>query len=106
MSTTSSEETFGDGKISGRGTLDEHGEKSGRWEFYYRSGTLKGTGEFVDGQMHGAWTWSRKTARSCAQGTSWRASSAGNGRLMTVRASSFARQTSTSRTGKQQQENR
>ena len=60
MSTTSSEETFGDGKISGRGTLDEHGEKSGRWEFCYRSGTLKGTGEFVDGQMHGAWTWTRE----------------------------------------------
>ena len=54
-----SEETFGDGKISGRGEVDEYGTKSGRWEFYYRSGTLKGTGEFVDGEMHGDWIWRR-----------------------------------------------
>jgi antitoxin component YwqK of YwqJK toxin-antitoxin module len=60
MSTTVSEETFGDGKISGRGAVDEHGTKSGRWEFYYRNGTLKGIGDFLDGQMHGDWTWTRE----------------------------------------------
>jgi len=60
MSTVAGEEHFGDGKISGRGTVDAHGTKSGRWEFYYRSGTLKATGDFVDGQMSGAWTWTRE----------------------------------------------
>ena len=60
MSTTSSEETFADGTISGRGAVDEHGTKSGRWEFYYRGGTLKGVGDFVDGQMDGDWVWTRE----------------------------------------------
>ena len=49
MSPTASEETLGGGRVSGRGDVNAHGTKSGRWEFSYRSGTLKATGEFVDG---------------------------------------------------------
>ncbi|GAB3606501.1 hypothetical protein GCM10027413_19100 [Conyzicola nivalis] len=55
MSTTVSEEKFSDGTISGRGPVDAHGVKSGSWEFYYRSGTLKGTGDFVAGEQRGQW---------------------------------------------------
>jgi antitoxin component YwqK of YwqJK toxin-antitoxin module len=60
MSGTASEERYSDGSISGRGHVDAHGLKSGSWEFYYRSGSLKGTGEFVDGEMSGDWVWTRE----------------------------------------------
>ncbi|WP_411699448.1 toxin-antitoxin system YwqK family antitoxin [Conyzicola sp.] len=69
MSTTVSEEQFSDGTISGRGPVDAHGVKSGRWEFYYRSGTLKGVGEFVDGAMNGDWVWTREDGTLMRTGT-------------------------------------
>lgn len=53
-------ETFADGAVSGRGQVDASGVKNGKWEFYYRTGALKGTGTFTDGTMDGEWTWTRE----------------------------------------------
>jgi antitoxin component YwqK of YwqJK toxin-antitoxin module len=60
MSGNITTETFSDGTLSGRGHVDDAGVKNGTWEFYYRSGSVKGTGSYADGAMDGTWVWTRE----------------------------------------------
>lgn len=50
-------EYYSDGALQSAGEVTETGEKTGKWRYWYRNGSLMTEGNYKDGKLHGRWNY-------------------------------------------------
>lgn len=62
------EKWFDNGKKWFEGSINEHGNKDGLWEEWYRHGQIRSLGNYIDGKKVGVWKTWHQTGRMKSEG--------------------------------------
>ncbi|MCK5823292.1 MAG: hypothetical protein KAG95_04765 [Bacteroidales bacterium] len=66
------------GNLSGEGKVNEEGEKTGLWKFYFSTKEIKAKGKYLKNKKNGKWTYFYKTGETEQKGVFSKGKLAGN----------------------------